>query len=130
MLMHPTIDKLRQLRLTGMAEALTQQAHTADIEELAFEDRLGLMIDQEMAYRESRLLTTRLRRAKLKEQASPEDIDFRSTRGLDRTLFQSLLGCQWVRKHQNILLTGPTGAGKTYLACALVHQACRSGHTA
>ena len=130
MLMHPTIDKLRQLRLTGMATALTQQAHTADIEELAFEDRLGLMIDQEMAFREGRLLTTRLRRAKLKEQATPEDIDFRSTRGLDRTLFQSLLGCQWVRKHQNILLTGPTGAGKTYLACALVHQACRNGHTA
>ena len=96
MLMHPTIDKLRQLRLTGMATALTQQAHTADIEELAFEDRLGLMIDQEMAFREGRLLTTRLRRAKLKEQATPEDIDFRSTRGLDRTLFQSLLGCQWL----------------------------------
>jgi DNA replication protein DnaC len=130
MLTHPTIDKLQQLRLTGMVSALTQQSQSADIEDMGFEDRLGLIVDQEMAYRESRQLTTRLRRAKLKEQASPENIDFRSARGLDRMLFQALLGGQWIKRHQNILITGSTGAGKTYLACALVHQACRDGHTA
>ena len=102
MLTHPTIDKLQQLRLTGMVSALTQQSQSADIEDMGFEDRLGLIVDQEMAYRESRQLTTRLRRAKLKEQASPENIDFRSARGLDRMLFQALLGGQWIKRHQNI----------------------------
>ena len=130
MLIHPTIDKLKQLRLSGMASALTQQAHTPDIEAVTFEDRLGFIVDQEIAVRETRLLSARLRKAKLKEQASVEDVNFQASRGLDRGLFQSLLSCEWVSKGQNILLRGPTGAGKTFLACALVNQACRAGHTA
>jgi DNA replication protein DnaC len=130
MLIHPTIDKLKQLRLMGMASALVQQSHTPDIESVTFEDRLGFMVDQEMALRDTRMLSARLRKAKLKEQASPKDINFQSSRGLDRGLFQALLSCDWVNKAQNILLCGPTGAGKTFLACALVNQACRAGHSA
>ena len=130
MLIHPTIDKLKQLRLSGMASALTQQMHTPDIEAVTFEDRLGFMVDQEIALRQKRLVSDRLRKARLKEQARAEDINFQTSRGLDRGLFQSLLSCDWVSKGHNILLCGPTGAGKTYLACALVNQACRAGHTA
>jgi DNA replication protein DnaC len=130
MLTHPTTDKLNQLRLFGMAHALAEQARIAEIGALSFEERLGLLLDREMTERASRLTASRLRRARLKQSASAEDIDFRSPRGLDRTLFQQLLACEWVGARQNVLLTGPTGAGKTYLACALANQACRQGASA
>jgi len=113
-----------------MAHALAEQARIAEIGALAFEERLGLLIDREMTERTSRITASRLRRAHLKLDATAEDIDFRSPRGLDRALFQQLLGGEWVTAHQNILLTGPTGVGKTFLACVLANQACRQGATA
>ncbi len=130
MLHHPTLDKLQQLKFTGMASALAEQKEMPDIEELAFEERLGLLVDREITERENRRLTSRLRRARLKHNAALEDIDYRHPRGLDKSLFQSLAACLWVREHLNILLTGPTGVGKTWLACALAQKACREGYTA
>lgn len=99
----------------------------SDINSLSFEDRLGLMVDREMIDRENRRLETRLRKAKLRVQACVEDIDFRQRRGLDKSLVMSLAACDWIKKRQNLIITGPTGAGKTYLACALVHKACLEG---
>jgi len=130
MLTHPTLDKLQALKFTGMATALAEQLQMPDIEELAFEERLGLLIDREATERENRRLSSRLRRARLKHNAALEDIDYRHPRGLDKSLIQSLASCQWVKEHLNILLTGPTGVGKTWLACALAQKACREGYAA
>jgi DNA replication protein DnaC len=130
MLKHPTLDKLHALKLTGMAAALADQVATPDIQELSFEERLGLLVDRETTERENRRMASRLRQAKLRHTASLEDLDYRNPRGLDKGLIQSLAACQWVREHLNILITGPTGVGKTWLACALAHKACREGHTA
>jgi DNA replication protein DnaC len=130
MLNHPTLEKLQALKFTGMANALAEQMQMPDIEELAFEERLGLLVDREATERENRRLTSRLRRAKLKHQAALEDIDYRHPRGLDKAFIQSLAACQWVQQQLNILITGPTGVGKTWLACALAQKACREGHTA
>lgn len=130
MLKHPTLDKLHALKLTGMAAALADQSATPDISELSFEERLGLLVDREMTERENRRMTSRLRRAKLRHTAILEDIDYRNPRGLDKGLIQSLAACQWVKEHLNVLITGPTGVGKTWLACALAHKACREGYTA
>ena len=130
MLTHPTLDKLQTLKFTGMATALAEQMKMPDIDELAFEERLGLLIDREITERENRRLSSRLRRARLKHNAALEDIDYRHPRGLDKSLIQSLTACQWVKEHLNVLITGPTGVGKTWLACALAHKACREGYTA
>lgn len=130
MLKHPTLDKLHALKLTGMASALADQSATPDITELSFEERLGLLVDREMTERDNRRLTSRLRRAGLRHTAVLEDLDYRNSRGLDKGLIQSLASCQWVKEHLNVLITGPTGVGKTWLACALAHKACREGYTA
>ncbi len=130
MLKHPTLDKLHALKLTGMAAALADQSATPDISELSFEERLGLLVDREMTERENRRMTSRLRRARLRHTAILEDVDYRNSRGLDKGLIQSLAACQWVKEHLNVLITGPTGVGKTWLACALAHKACREGYTA
>ena len=130
MLKHPTLDKLHALKLTGMAAALADQSATPDITDLSFEERLGLLVDREMTERDNRRMSSRLRRAKLRHAAILEDIDYRNSRGLDKGLVQSLAGCQWVKEHLNVLITGPTGVGKTWLACALAHKACREGYTA
>ncbi len=130
MLKHPTLDKLHALKLTGMAAALADQSATPDITDLSFEERLGLLVDREMTERDNRRMTSRLRRAKLRHAAILEDLDYRNSRGLDKGLIQSLAGCQWVKDHLNVLITGPTGVGKTWLACALAHKACREGYTA
>lgn len=130
MLTHPTLDKLQALKFTGMATALTEQMNTPDIDELSFEERLGLLIDREATERENRRLSSRLRRAQLKHNAALEDIDYRHPRGLDKSLIQSLAACQWVKEHLNVLLTGPTGVGKTWLACAFAQKACREGYAA
>ncbi|MET4028321.1 DNA replication protein DnaC [Marinobacter sp. MBR-99] len=130
MLKHPTLDKLHALKLTGMAAALADQSATPDITDLSFEERLGLLVDREMTERDNRRMTSRLRRARLRHTAILEDIDYRHSRGLDKGLVQSLAGCQWVKEHLNVLITGPTGVGKTWLACALAHKACREGYTA
>ena len=129
MLNHPTLNKLQDLRFTGMAKALTEQMALPDIDELSFEERLGLLVDREMTEREDRRLTTRLRQAKLKQNACIEDIDFKQSRGLDKSLILDLAQCQWIRKHLNLLITGPTGVGKTWVACALAQKACREGFT-
>lgn len=129
MLNHPTLNKLQDLRFTGMAKALTEQMSLPDIDALSFEERLGLLIDREVTEREDRRLTTRLRQAKLKQPACIEDIDFKHARGLDKSLILDLAQCQWIKKHLNILITGPTGVGKTWIACALAQKACREGFT-
>lgn len=128
MLTHPTITKIEQLRLTGMLKALSEQMQNQEMASLTFEERLGLLIDRELTERENRRLTTRLRTARLRHQASIEDIDFRQSRGLDKSLVMALAGNQWINDHQNLMITGPTGVGKSFLACALGHKACRDGH--
>ena len=130
MLTHPTLDKLQALKLTGMTAALSDQLQMPDIEELSFDERFGLLVDRELTARDNRRLTSRLRRARLKHQATLEDIDYCHPRGLDKSLVQALASCRWVKEHLNILITGPTGVGKTWLACALAQKACREGHTA
>jgi DNA replication protein DnaC len=130
MMNHPTLEKLTELRLSGMKEALCEQQDMPDIEELDFEERLGLLVDREITAREDRRLKTRLRNARLRQQAAIEDLDYRHPRGLDKSLMRDLASCQWIKKHLNLLITGATGVGKTWIACALVHKACRSGFTA
>ena len=129
MLNHPTLNKLLALRLTGMAKALSEQMDLPESQALSFEERLGLLVDREMTARSDRRLTTRLRQAKLRLSASLEDIDYRHPRGLDKSLILRLASCQWVQEHHNVLITGPTGIGKTWLACALGQKACREGYT-
>ena len=129
-LTHPTVDKLHQLRCTGMAKALAEQFASPEVDALSFEERLGLLVDRELTERYSRQLTNRLRRARLKHDACIEDIDFRHRRGLDKDLVLSLADGRWVREHLNVLITGSTGVGKTWVACALAHSACRHGHSA
>ena len=130
MLTHPTLDKLEALRLAGMAKALKEQWQIPDIGELVFEERLGLLVDRESALRENRRMQTRLRQAKLRQNACIEDIDFRHARGLDKSLVARLAGCDWIKNRQNLLITGPTGVGKSYLGCAFAQKACREGYSA
>ena len=129
MLTPPTLDKLHALKLMGMYQALLEQTQMPEITELRFEERLGLLVDRELTARADRRLKTRLHKAKLRQTACIEDIDYRHPRGLDRSLMLSLATCQWIRDRHNVLITGPTGIGKTWLACALGHQACREGWT-
>jgi DNA replication protein DnaC len=129
MLHHPTLEKLQQLRLTGMHKALREQLALPDIEDLSFEERLGLLADRELTEREDRRLHTRLRQAKLKQNACLEDIDYRAPRGLDKALITQLASGQWIRDGLNVILLGPTGVGKTWIGCALAHHACRHGYT-
>ena len=130
MLNHPTLDKLQALRFVGMAQALSEQMTLPDIDDLSFEERLGLLIDRELTEREDRRLKTRLRQAKLKQNACIGDIDYRHARGLDKSLMRDLANCQWIKRHLNLLITGPTGVGKTWIACALAQKACREGYSA
>ena len=130
MLIHPTIDKLNSMRLAGMAKGLRAQMENPEIHNLPFEDRLALLVDAELLEREGRQLATRLRSAKLRENAALEDLDTKASRGIDRALLASLATCQWIKRRHNLLITGATGAGKTWLSCALSHTACRQGITA
>ncbi len=131
MLNQQTIDKLYALRLRGMAEAFQQQQEQAEIQTLSFEERFALLVDRQWTWRANRALQRRLLNARLEGPACVEEIDFRAPRGLDRQLLRSLTTeSDWVRRHQNLFLTGPTGIGKTFLARALGHKACRDGFTA
>ena len=130
MLLNPTIHKLQQLRLNSMADLLTHQQSDPTVTHLSFEERLGFLVDHEITSRENRRLQTRLRNAKLKQSASFEDIDYHSNRNLDRSLLATLSQMNWINSHHNILIVGPCGTGKTFLACALAHKACLHGHTA
>jgi DNA replication protein DnaC len=127
MLTHQTLERLHELRLTGMAQALEEQLGMADLDALAFEDRLALLLEREITFRDDRRLTRLLQVAKLHMPACVEDLDFRSPRGLDRSLVLSLASGQWIREHDNVLISGATGTGKSYLACAFGHSACRHG---
>ena len=128
MLSTQTLEKLYALRLEGMAQALEEQRRQADISQLDFEERLGLLVERQWLWRENRALAARLHYAQLKISAAVEDIDYRHPRGLKRAQLDQLRGSDWVGRHHNCLITGPTGSGKTYLACALGQQACRDGH--
>lgn len=129
MLPNPTLDKLHTLRLHGMIKALGEQHATPDINDLSFDERLGLMVDRELTERENARLTTRLKAARLRHNACREDIDYRSPRGLDKSLILQLGSGQWLRDGLNLIIGGPTGVGKTWLACALAHKACRDGYS-
>jgi len=129
MLTYPTSEKLQALKLTGMLKALDEQRALPEVEDLGFEERLGLLIDREITERETRRLTTRLKKAKLRHACCVEDLDFRTPRGLDKALILSLAACAWIVKGLNLLITGPTGVGKSYLACAMGHKACLEGHS-
>lgn len=129
MLTHPTLDQLRQLGLAGMARAFEDLAAQAQGGELAPAEWLGLLLDREIADRHDRRLRARLRFAKLRHQASIEDIDWRTSRGLDRALFGKLAMGGWIEARENLIIEGPTGVGKSWLACALGQKACRDNHS-
>jgi len=125
-----TFQLLTTMRMNGFARALKEQLAKDDYAGLSFEERIGMLVDREWADREARKLTRRLQHARLRERACLEDIDYKHQRGLDKALVRRLASCEWVGKHNNILVTGPTGVGKTYLVCALADKACRSGYSA
>lgn len=130
MLHQQTVEKLQDMKLTGFLQALDEQARDKEIGSMSFEERLGMLVEREWLLRQDRRLTRRLQIAKLRFQACMEDIDYRKPRGLDRSVMRALATCQWVRDHQCVLIVGPTGIGKSYLACALANRACREGYTA
>ncbi|QAU22957.1 AAA family ATPase [Dyella sp. M7H15-1] len=128
MLIHPTLEHLRALKLDGMAQALEEQRLLPACHDLPFEDRLGMLVDRERHWRDGRRQERLLRVAKLKHaQACLEDVQYSADRGIDKRLIATLSGGDWIRQGQSVLLTGPTGVGKTWLACALGQHACRQG---
>jgi len=129
MLNQPTLEKLQTMKLHGMVDAFRAQLETTDMSQLSFEERFAMLVDQQWLWKENRALARRLRLAKLKERGVIEDIDYQHPRGLDRKLIRTLASSEWVRQHQNVLLLGPTGIGKTWLGCALAQKACRDGFT-
>jgi DNA replication protein DnaC len=130
LLTHPTSEQLMTLGLTGMATALDEQRQApTTFELLGFEDRLGFLIDREAAERDAKRLTARLKFAALRQAACVEDLDLRAPRGIDRAVMAHLIDGGWIQRHENLLITGPTGLGKSWIACALGHKACRDGRS-
>jgi DNA replication protein DnaC len=129
MLIKPTQERLRAMRLSGMAEAFATQMEDTSAAQLSFEERFSLMVDHEWLARQNRALQRRLKEARLGQQACLEDIDYKHQRGLDRALVRSLSSSQWITSHHNLLITGPTGVGKSFLGCAFAHKAVRDGFT-
>lgn len=127
MMTHDTLRKLNEMKLFGMAKGFEEQLSSTMAGPLSFEERFGLLVDQESTSRENRRMQRLLQLAKLRENACMEDIDFRAGRGLERPEMASLAMCNWIRHGHNLIITGPTGGGKTWLACALGNQACRQG---
>jgi DNA replication protein DnaC len=127
MLIHPMADRMRGLGLAAMADAFLEMQRTAVADEISREDWLGLLLDREATSRENKRLGHRLRQARLRHSAVIEDTDYRTPRGLDRALFHKLATCEWIRASQHLVIGGPTGIGKSWLACALGHKACREG---
>lgn len=122
-----TLNALRELKLHGMAYALERQFENPQLQAGGFDERFAMLVDAERLARDNRRLDRLLKQAQLKVNASAEDVDYRASRGIDRAQVSSLLGCDWIAKHQNVIITGPTGAGKTWLACAFANQAARRG---
>ena len=129
MLAHPTHERLIALGLAGMAKAFEEQRRSPDLTALSFEERVAIMADREAAERDTKRMTARLKFAALRQDACVEDIDMRTPRGIDRILLARLVAGDWIDRHQNCLITGPTGVGKSWLACALGHKACRDGRS-
>jgi DNA replication protein DnaC len=127
MFLHPTLDKLKALKLEGMLAAYSDQVSLPECQSLSFEERLGLLVDREMSVRESKKLALRLARASLRQEVAIEDLDLRTPRRLDRAQMLALSSCEWVRRHENCIVTGPTGVGKSFVCCALAQKACREG---
>jgi DNA replication protein DnaC len=128
MLLEPTINKLQAMKLTGMVEALEEQRRTAEMASWSFEDRLAMLVERQWLWKENRTMKTRLKFAKLRQSACIEDIDYRHHRGLQRSVIDQLAASDWVQYGQNCIITGSTGLGKSYLACALAQKACRDGY--
>ncbi|MDF0379023.1 IS21-like element helper ATPase IstB [Methylophilus sp. YYY-1] len=127
MMTQDTLNKLQQMKLAGMATGFNEQMMSSNSLHLSFEERFGMLVDQELTYRENNRLKRLLKAAKLRESACMEDIDYRSGRGIDRSEMASLALCQWINQGLNLVLGGPAGVGKTWLACAFGNQACRKG---
>ena len=130
MLIQPTIENLKMLKLFGMVQALESQIQVPDHKDLSFEDRLGIIVDTEVTFRTNKKIKSRLKTAKLAQSAVIEDLELKGARGLDKSVVASLATSDWVRLHQNIIISGATGVGKSYFACALAHKACRDGFSA
>jgi DNA replication protein DnaC len=128
-LTHPTLDQLAQLGLPGMAQAFAELEASREAATLTHADRLSLLVDREVTPRRDKRLAARLRYARLRHHAAVEDVDYRAPRGLDRALFHKLADGQWIDAHDNLILCGPTGVGKSWLACALGHKACRDNRS-
>lgn len=129
MLTHPTQEQLSAMKLHGMAKAFAELAERADADALAHAEWLAILLEREATWRDDHRLKARLRYARLRHQASPEDVDYRAARGLDRTLFAALLKGAWIAAKENVVISGPTGVGKSWLACAVGHQACRDNRS-
>ena len=129
MLKHPTLDQLHALGLHGMAKAFVEIGAGGQPDSLGHHEWLGLLLDRESSWRRDKRLSARLRIAKLRHSAAIEDVDYRSPRGLDRALFQKLAQSEWIDAHDNLMLVGPTGVGKSWLACAIGHKACRDNRS-
>jgi DNA replication protein DnaC len=130
MLTQQTIEKLCDMKLTAMADAFAEQLGQPNLGELSFEDRFAMMVDRQWNFKENRRMTRLLRAAKLKDSACIENVDFKTPRALDKSLVVRLSGSDWIKKAQNAIIIGPTGVGKTYLACAIANRACRNGFAA
>ena len=127
MLNEQTFDKLYALKLIGMAEGFQEQLEQPSFGGLSFEERLGMLVERQWSWKENKRLSRLLKEAKLKLQACVEDIDYRTPRGLEKSVILSLASCNWIRNHQNLLISGPTGVGKTFFACAFAQRECREG---
>jgi DNA replication protein DnaC len=130
MLNEQTTEKLYAMKLNGMADAFKEQLQMPDMDDLAFEERFALLVDRQWVWKEDRRMKRLLSNAKLKINACIEDIDFKTPRGLQKSVILRLGDCQWIKQALNIIVTGPTGVGKTYLVCALANRACRMGYSA
>jgi DNA replication protein DnaC len=129
MLNEQTLEKLYAMRLNGMADAFAEQLQQPHLAELSFEERFGLLVDRQWIWKEDHRMKRLLKNAKLRVEACIEDIDYKTPRGIDKSVILSLASCDWVKQAQNVIIVGPTGVGKTYLGCALANRACRSGHS-